>query len=200
MQCNKKFIRVTIKTITMRNYLKTIAGLAIASALMASCGNSSSPEAIAQQWCELNLKEYQTAGPEKEAATAAKKAFEKEVDDKYFGKADFYAAVLNAMEDCETSLRNSENDTSYTTNTNEEASLVPAVEGNVAAIAETWCQLMRLEFRARNKGDAENIKATASAVTAYQNKIEEKYGNDQAMISDILENMASCDAALEGRR
>ncbi len=98
---------------------------------------------------------------------------------------------------------NSSNDSSEeasTSNTTSAVSDTPEVTGTATEIADTWCQLMHKEFQAKNSGDAAKIKTAEEATTAYQQKIEEKYKGDDAMMKEIINAMATCDAALEGRK
>lgn len=85
------------------------------------------------------------------------------------------------------------------TTTSVASNSVPVVEGSAGEIANTWCELMRKEFRAKNGGNKEEMARTAADVTAYQKNIEEKYGNDQAVMGAILTAMGDCDAAKVGK-
>jgi len=75
----------------------------------------------------------------------------------------------------------------------------PDVEGTATDIANTWCELTRQEFRAKNGNDSAHIATAEKVVKDYQRKVEEKFVNDPAKIESIIAEMISCDAALEGR-
>lgn len=70
---------------------------------MAACSSKKeSAASIAQKWCELNGKAYKAAdGPEKEAAEAARKKFEDEMEAKYKDDKPFMEEVGKEVEKCE---------------------------------------------------------------------------------------------------
>lgn len=177
----------------MNHLLKNLYVLLLSTVLLASCGDKKqSPESIAQQWCDLNSKVYKAAeGPDKEVATEARKIFEKEIETKYKDNKAMRDDIMKAVEACEDA---SEGRVAVTT-------AIPSIPDDATpqSIADQWCGLMRLEFRAKNEGDADKIKAAADAVTLFQKNIETKYP-EKAMIGNILAAMASCDAALEGKK
>jgi hypothetical protein len=111
----------------MRKYVNhAMALLIMVGLLLVSCGKKETPESIAAQWCELNLKEYTaTTDQEKESALAAKQAFEKEVDDKYFTETEFYTSILNQMKDCEAEIQNNEESISLSENIDAETADKP---------------------------------------------------------------------------
>lgn len=84
---------------------KTLYGTAIAVTclLLISCGAKKETAAsIASKWCDLNGKAYKAAeGPEKEAAEAARKKFEKEMEEKYKDNKAFMDEVGKEVEKCE---------------------------------------------------------------------------------------------------
>lgn len=84
---------------------KILYGFAIIALFlgMASCGDKKETAAsIAQQWCDLNSKAYKAAeGAEKEAAQAARKKFEDEMEAKYKDDKAFMEEVGKEVEKCE---------------------------------------------------------------------------------------------------
>jgi len=69
---------------------------------MASCGGKESASSIAKKWCDLNGKVYKAAdGPAKEAAEAARKKFEEEMQAKYKDNKAFMEEVGKEVEKCE---------------------------------------------------------------------------------------------------
>ena len=179
-----------MKNIHIKVTLKIMA-VALVITVVASCNSKQTPESIAQQWCDLNSKVYKAAeGPDKEVATEARKSFEKEMETKYKDDKAMMDGIMKAVEACEDASEGKVSEVAIPT--------IPA-DATPQSIADQWCELMRLEFRAKNEGDADKIKAAADAVTLFQKNIETKYP-EKAMIDNILAAMASCDAALEGKK
>ena len=86
----------------MKQKLIPVIALFFCMALIACGGKKESASSIAQEWCDLNAKVYKAAeGPEKEAATAARKEFEKKMEEKYKDKKDFMEEVGKEVEKCE---------------------------------------------------------------------------------------------------
>jgi predicted small lipoprotein YifL len=63
------------------------------------------------------------------------------------------------------------------------------------SIAEKWCDLNGKVFRA--EGDAK--EKAKSEREAYENKIREKYKNDEKFLEDIGKESEKCEEASEGR-
>lgn len=175
----------------MKINLKIAAIALVISIATASCNSKKVPESIARQWCDLNSNVYKAAeGPDKELAIEARKKFEKELEAEYKDDKATLDIIMKAVEACEDASEGR-----VTT------SAIPAIPDDATpqSIADQWCELMRQEFRAKNTGDAGKIKATTDAVTLFQKNIETRYP-EKAMIDNILAAMASCDAALEGKK
>lgn len=100
----------------MRKYIYHVMVLVVIAALLISCEKKETPESIAAQWCELNLNAHIATDQERESALAAKQAFEKEVDDKYFTETEFYTFILNQMKECEAEIQNNEKSISLSEN------------------------------------------------------------------------------------
>lgn len=65
-------------------------------------GKKEKPESIDLQWCDLNNKVYDAPeGSAKEAATAARKKFETEMQEKFKENQGMLDNVGKAIEDCE---------------------------------------------------------------------------------------------------
>ena len=70
--------------------------------VMASCKGKDSAKSLAQKWCDLNGKYSRAAeGPEKDAAKAARKKFEDDMDAKYQKNKTFYDEIRKEAEKCE---------------------------------------------------------------------------------------------------
>ncbi len=84
---------------------KSLYGFAIIALFlgMAACGDKKETAAsIAKQWCDLNGKAFKAAeGAEKEAAQAARKKFEDEMEAKYKDDEAFMKEVGKEVEKCE---------------------------------------------------------------------------------------------------
>ena len=74
-----------------------------AGVFFTSCsGGKQSAKDIAAKWCELNGKVFKAAdGPEKDAAKAAREAFENEMEGKYKNDEAFMKEIENEVEKCE---------------------------------------------------------------------------------------------------
>ncbi|OSZ80501.1 hypothetical protein CAP36_04415 [Chitinophagaceae bacterium IBVUCB2] len=70
---------------------------------LAACSSKKeSAASIAQEWCDLNGKAYKAAeGPEKEAAEAARKKFEDNMESKYKDDKAFMEEIGKEVEKCE---------------------------------------------------------------------------------------------------
>lgn len=86
----------------MKQKLTTAIALFFCMALISCGGKKETASSIAQQWCDLNAKVYKAAeGAEKEAATAARKEFEKKMEEKYKDKKEFMDEIQKEVEKCE---------------------------------------------------------------------------------------------------
>ncbi|HMK26494.1 MAG TPA: hypothetical protein VK483_10730 [Chitinophagaceae bacterium] len=76
----------------------------VLSIAVLSCGSKKeTATSIAQKWCELNAKEHRAAdgGSEYEAAKAARKKFEDEMEAKYKKDEAFMKEIGKEVEKCE---------------------------------------------------------------------------------------------------
>lgn len=83
---------------------KNITGIlaALICLLIIACGSKKETAAsIAQKWCDLNAKAYKAEGATKEAAEAARKKFETEMEEKYKDDKAFMDEVGKEVEKCE---------------------------------------------------------------------------------------------------
>ena len=72
--------------------------------LLAACKgkDKESAQSIAQKWCDLNGKYSRAAeGPEKDAAKAARKKYEDDMDAKYEKDKTFHDEIMKEVEKCE---------------------------------------------------------------------------------------------------
>lgn len=73
-----------------------------------SCNNNYNEiQTVIDKYCLLNMEAYNAPeGSQKDAATAKKQAYEKEVDDKYFKDYKNYQLILKGMKACDEALTN----------------------------------------------------------------------------------------------
>lgn len=86
----------------MKKILFGFAVIALFLGITSCSSKKESASSIAQQWCDLNGKAYKAAeGAEKEAAQAARKKFEDEMEAKYKDDKAFMEEVGKEVEKCE---------------------------------------------------------------------------------------------------
>lgn len=80
-----------------------IAVIVAGGLLFTACGGKKeSAQSIAEKWCDLNSKVHKaTDETAKEAAQAARKKYEQEVEEKYKDNKDFMEEVGREVEKCE---------------------------------------------------------------------------------------------------
>jgi hypothetical protein len=85
----------------MKRSTLQLAVLLLALSLL-SCGGKETAASIAKKWCDLNGKVFKAAeGAEKDAAKAARGAFEKTMEEKYKSNETFFKEILAEVEKCE---------------------------------------------------------------------------------------------------
>ena len=85
----------------MKKKLSTSVAILLCVALLSCGGKKETAASIAQHWCELNAKEHKADGDAKEAAKAARKKFEEEMQAKYQKDEAFMKEVGKEVEKCE---------------------------------------------------------------------------------------------------
>jgi len=87
----------------MKKIISTLCFFCLACVMLSSCGSKTqTPEAIAQQWCDLNGKVFKAAeGTDKEKAKEERKKYETEIEDKYSKDKDMMDKIKKAVEACE---------------------------------------------------------------------------------------------------
>ncbi|MEO6253992.1 MAG: hypothetical protein ABIO79_11830 [Ferruginibacter sp.] len=86
----------------MKKIISTVFIFCMTGAMLISCDSKSTPESIAEKWCDLNGKVYRAAdGAEKDAAKEARKKYENEMEEKYKSDTAFMRKVGVAVEACE---------------------------------------------------------------------------------------------------
>jgi hypothetical protein len=85
----------------MKRSTLQLAVLLLAFSLL-SCGGKETAASIAKKWCDLNGKVFKAAeGAEKDAAKAARKAFEQSMEEKYKSDEAFMKEIQAEAEKCE---------------------------------------------------------------------------------------------------
>lgn len=171
----------------MRKYIQPVLRLLVIATLLVSCGQKESVETIVTKWCELNLQEHTaTTDQGKESALAAKQAFEKEVDDKYFKETEFYLSVLNGMKDCETALQNE------TSESTDAETLLPFAHGNATTAARAYCKLVDQMVSAAKSGSDSELNRIVSAKVIFERNMDESYKDNPERRDSIFKLIEPC--------
>lgn len=170
----------------MNKYVQHTMTLLILAGLLVSCGNSETPESVGAKWCELNLNAYSATGQEKESALAAKQAFEKEVDDKYFKEYEFYSAVLNKMKACEAELQN------IAVESTDPETLLPLAYSDAETAANAYCELVDQSIAAaQNSNDAE-VRKIVSVKVIFEKTMEDSFTDNTERRDSIFKLIEPC--------
>jgi hypothetical protein len=162
----------------MKKYNTTITITAIATTmliLLTSCGNNTNDaQAVIEKYCELNTKEHNApAGAEKEAAAAKKKAYEKEVDDKYFKNYKTYQLILNGMKKCDeaqAAVPASGSDTN-----DELLAMISLANSDAATAANAYCNLVDKSAAAAQNGTEAELKKIVAIKVIFEKALDESY-------------------------
>src|SRR5687768_3681633 len=71
-----------------------------------------------------------------------------------------------------------------------------AVPESATAIANAWCDLNAKVFRATTEEEKATMK---KALEAYEKLLEDKFGNNEALMKEIEAEVEKCEDASEGR-
>jgi hypothetical protein len=90
-----------------RTKILKMASAVFFTVALAACGpDYNEGQTVIDKYCLLNMEEQLAAeGAEKEAAAEKKKAYEKEVDDKYFKDTKMYQFILEGMKKCDETVK-----------------------------------------------------------------------------------------------
>lgn len=152
--------------------------------LSASCSSHSGDiQVVIDKYCELNMKEHNApAGPEKEAAAAEKKNFEKEVDDKYFKDNNTYQLILNGMKKCDAG----------TPIAGAPGGSTVSAYSDAVTTANAYCALVDQSITsAQNESDA-NLKKVVATKVMFEKDMEASYQANPARRDSILKLIAPC--------
>lgn len=170
----------------MSKYIQHVMTLLVLAALLVSCGKNETPELVAAKWCELNLKAYTASGQEQESARAAKEAYEKEVDDKYFTEAEFYTSVLNQMKACEAELQNNAPESI------DAETLLPLAYSNAETAARAYCELVDQSISVAKNGNDAEIKKIVSVKLIFEKNMDDSYADNPERMDSIFKLIEPC--------
>lgn len=159
-----------------------------------SCSNNTpDAQAVIDKYCELNTKAHNApAGAEKEAATAAKKAYEKEVDDKYFKDNKTYQLILDGMKKCDAAFSNSPAPANATAGESDLLAMLPMAYSDAATVANAYCSLTDKSIDAAKSGDDAKLKEVVAAKTMFEHNMEESYRNNTERRDSIFGLIKPC--------
>lgn len=165
--------------------MKKILVLGTALAFLAACGGKSkkdTPASLAQQVCELSAK------VEKDNKIEDQQAFIKltmDIETKYKDDKEFMKELENEVAKCigeETG-----GDVKEDTGVQDETAV---------SIAQQWCDLNAKVAQATDD-DAKN--AAKQVRSAFEEKMQEKYKDNQAFLDEIGKEVEKCEDASEGK-
>lgn len=179
----------------MKKYNSIIVMTAIAATMLIlfdSCGaNTGDAQKVIDKYCELNVKEHTTAaGAEKEAATAEKKAYEKEVDDKYFKDNKTYQIILDGMKKCDEAL--SGDKPSNSTSGNGSDTDLSYAYGDAVSVANNYCLLTDQTIAAAKNGTDAELKKVVAAKVMFEHNMEDSYKGNAERRDSILNLIKPC--------
>jgi hypothetical protein len=175
------------------NTILTITAIATATLMLfTSCNNSShDAQAVIDKYCELNTKEHTSStGAEKEAAAAEKKAYEKEVDDKYFKDNKTYQLIMDGMKKCDEAFTG-EAQAAPTSESNFDTG-VPSAYGDVVSVANNYCSLVDKSIAAAQNGNDAELKNIMAVRVIFENNMDESYKDNPARRDSIFQLIEPC--------
>ncbi|WP_018630990.1 hypothetical protein [Niabella aurantiaca] len=181
----KKY-NIILKTITISIFV-----------FSASCGSKDNDvQKVIDKYCELNTKEHNAAGgAEKEAASAEKKAYEKEVDSKYFKDNKTYQLIMDGMKKCDEAPSNSMETATPAKAAAGESDLpamLPLAYSDAATVAKTYCALTDQVIAAAKNGTDDELKTIVAAKTMFEHNMEDSYQNNAERRDSIFNLIKPC--------
>ncbi|MBX2934684.1 MAG: hypothetical protein KF825_10585 [Ferruginibacter sp.] len=175
-----------------KSALTTIAIVTYSLMLFSSCNNSGKDaQAVIDKYCELNTKVHNAAeGAAKDAAMAEKKAYEKEVDDKYFNDSKTYQIIMEGVKKCDE--MNSENKKDINSSaTNADAEL-PSAYGDALSVANNYCALVDKAIAAAQGGNEAELKKIMAAKVIFENNMNESFKDKPERRDTIFKLIEPC--------
>jgi len=176
----------------MKKYNTILPIIAIATAtlmLFTSCNNSShDAQAVIDKYCELNTKEHNAPiGAERESAAAEKKAYEKEVDDKYFKDYKTYQLIMNGMKKCDEAFTG---DTPASESNSDKG--VPPANGDAVSVANNYCSLVDKSIAAAQNGNDAELKEIIAIKVIFESNMDESFKDNPARRDSIFKLIEPC--------
>jgi len=167
------------------------SGAVVLLTLVASCSNSSNDvQKVIDKYCDLNSIEHNASSDaEKAAAAAEKKAFEKEVDDKYFKYYKPYMQMLDGMKKCNEMFPENLESQSSGNNTNAAPS---SADGSVFSVANYYCSLLDKIIEAAQNGSDSELKEAMATRVMFEHKMEESFKDNPQRRDSIFELIKPC--------
>ncbi len=143
--------------------------------LSVSCGNhSNDAQAVINKYCELNTKEQEApSAAAKEAAAAKKKAYEKEVDDRYFKDNKTYQLILEGMKKCDAMQAAAPAGGGDATDALQ--AMLPLATSDAVAAANAYCRLVDQSIAAAQNGTEAELKRIVAAKIIYEKNMDESF-------------------------
>lgn len=184
----------------MKRYNAVMAITAIAATMLTLFASCSAITADAQKtidkYCELNSKEHNAAGgSEKEATSAEKKAYEKEVDDKYFKDNKTYQIILDGMKKCDEAFAvdaQAASPAGGIATEDELLAMLSLAYKDAATSANTYCTLTDQSIAAAKTETDTELKRIVSAKMMFEHKMEDSYKNNTERRDSILKLIEPC--------
>ena len=187
----------------MKKQLNFLMGITIL-ALCTSCSNKTKEvQSVIDKYCALNTKVHNTdAGAEKVKAIAEKKAFEKEVDDKYFSENKTYQLILDGMKKCDEGFSSNEqtNGPSESSNTN---SNPPSAYGDAVTVAQNYCDIIDKSISLAQNGTDTELKEMMATRVIFENNLDESFKDNPLRRDSIFNLIKPCmqkEIAFKGKK
>lgn len=166
---------------------------AILAVLLSSCGGrTDDPQAIIDKYCALSSKVYNApAGAAKEAAAAEKRAYEKQVDEKYSKDTKTYQRILEGMKKCD-EMQASTPVLDSSIDEEDLLAMLPLAGGDAATVAKAYCNLAEKSMAVAKNGTDADLKKVMAAKMMFEHNMEESYKNNEARRDSIFKLIMPC--------
>lgn len=182
-------INLTTKKIIMKKHFQN-SGAVVLLILLASCSNSSNDvQKVIDKYCDLNSIEHNASSDADRAAAAAeKKAFEKEVDDKYFKDYKAYMQMLDGMKKCNEMFPETQSQSSE-----DNSDAVPtSANGSVFSVANYYCSLLDKTIEAAQNGSDSELKEAMATRVIFENNMEESFKDNPQRRDSVFALIKPC--------
>lgn len=170
----------------------TIAIVTYSLMLFSSCNNSGKDaQAVIDKYCELNTKAHNAAeGTAKDAALAEKKAYEKEVDDKFFNDSKTYQIIMEGMKKCDEMYSEDKKDVNSSANNSDTE--LPSAYGDAVSVANNYCALVDKEIAAAKSGNEAELKKIVAVKVIFENNMNESFKDNPERRDTIFKLIEPC--------